>query len=338
VSRVPSVLCCPEIQPTSPFFDAGNPPWSIKPIISSVSGALVPLISSHQKVFRLALWATCQKEAPKFCVVASDAERVRFIHNCSLPRSTPFRGTVYSALTKALDVILSQRLSFNSFEIFLPSQCAPAFLYPNTAISSAEANLFKKILSVGNSCHLILSADALSPGFQLAKIWATLSEAIPHPLPYVTCLDRASIVNCISDSLYSHWNEEWISSTKGSATRLFIPTVCSASALLNLRPSVSVYQLISGHCALNGHQNRFGFSETAACLCGHAVESIDHFLFECPRFDQVRLTTLAVAFESMPNSVGWPFPLYYFPQHVPLWNALVSFVHKTKRLNLNPVH
>jgi hypothetical protein len=121
------------------------------------------------------------------------------------------------------------------------------------------------------------------------------------------------------------------------ATRLFFPTVSSASAILKLRPSVGVYQLITGHCALNGHQKRFGFSVTTACLCGHAVETAEHFLFECPRFSQERLSTLVVALDRLPSIDSCPPPpLSAFPLHAPLWNALVSFVAKTKRLNLYP--
>jgi hypothetical protein len=97
---------------------------------------------------------------------------------------------------------------------------------------------------------------------------------------------------------------------------------------------MGVYQLISGHCALNGHQKRFGFSETTACLCGHDFDSVEHFLFECPRFCHERLSTLIAALDGLPSIISWPPPLSSFPLHVSPWNALVSFIAKTKRLNL----
>jgi hypothetical protein len=114
------------------------------------------------------------------------------------------------------------------------------------------------------SCHLFLSADSLSPGFQLAKVWAALSDMKTDSLLNARCLYRAPVASRISDFLYRLWNEEWVSSIKGSATRLFFPTVSSASVLLKLRPSVGVYQLISGHCALIGNQKRFGYSHELA--------------------------------------------------------------------------
>lgn len=97
---------------------------------------------------------------------------------------------------------------------------------------------------------------------------------------------------------------------------------------------MGVYQLISRNCALKGHQKRFGFTETTACLRGHAVESAEHFLFECPRFCQERLSTLAVALNSMASLVTLPPLFSSFPLHVPLVNARVSLA-KTKRLNFS---
>ena len=209
------------------------------------------------------------------------------------------------------------------------------FRVDNPSISSAESSVFHKILNLGLSWHLFLSADSLSPGFQLARVWAALSDVkIDSPLN-AHCLDKSPVASRISDLLYRLWNEEWVSSSKGSATRLFFPTVSSASVLLKLRPSVGVYQLISGHCALNGHQKRFGFSETTACLCGHDFESAEHFLFDCPRFCHERLCTLTAALNSLPSINSWPPPLSSFPLHVSLWNALVSFVAKIKHLNLS---
>ena len=209
------------------------------------------------------------KEMPKFCDVASDSKQVRFIENCSLPTSSSHGRAICAALAKAMNLIQSQSHVFNSFEIFCPSRSAPAFLFPNVRISSAESSVFHKILNLGLSCHLFLSADSLSLGFQLARVWAALSDVkIDSPLN-AHCLDKSPVASRISDLLYRLWNEEWVSSSKGSATRLFFPTISSASVLLKLRRSVGLYQLISGHCALNGHQKRFRFSETTACLCGH---------------------------------------------------------------------
>ena len=210
-----------------------------------------------------------------------------------------------------------------------------ALLCPNAQIFSAESSVFLKLLNIGKGCHLFFSADSLSPGCQLAKFWAALSDEKTDSLFNVCCLDRAPIARRISDSLYRSWNEEWASSIKGSATRLFFLAVSSASVILKLRPSVGVYLLISGHCALNGHQKSFGFFETTTCLCGHAIESAKHFLFECSRFSQERLSTLVVTLDSLPSIISWPPPFSSFFLHAPLWNALVSFVAKTKHLNLS---
>jgi hypothetical protein len=302
--------------------------------LTSVAGAFVPLLSSHPKILRVFFWTIRENERPKYCVVASDSKQVRVIKNYSLPTSSFHRLATCAALVKAMNFIQSQSFCFNSFEIFFPGRCAPAFLFLNARISSAESSVFREILKLGISCHLYLFADSLSPGFQLAKVWAALSDVKTDSLLNARCLDRAPVASRISDFLYRIWNEEWVSSIKSVARRLFFPTVSSASVLLKLRPSIGVYQLISGHCALNGHQKRFGFSETMACLCGYDFELAEHFLFECPRFCHERLSTLIAALDGLPSIISWPPPLSSFPLHVSPWNALVSFIAKTKRLNL----
>lgn len=168
VTRAPSVLDSPSIQPMSSFFQPDQPPWSINHRLTSVAGAFVPLLSSHPKILKVVFWTIRANERPKYCVVASDSKQVRVIKNYSLPTSSSHRLATCAALVKAMNIIQSQSHYFNSFEIFLPCRCAPAFLFPNVRISSAESSVFQKFLNLGMSCHLFLFADSLSPGFQLA--------------------------------------------------------------------------------------------------------------------------------------------------------------------------
>ena len=108
VTRVPSVLDSPSIQPMSSFFLPDEPPWSINPRFTSVAGTFVPLLSSHPKILRVVFWTIRVKEIPKYCVVASDSKQVRFIKNCSLPTYSSHRLTTCAALAKAMNLIQSQ--------------------------------------------------------------------------------------------------------------------------------------------------------------------------------------------------------------------------------------
>ncbi|KIK25334.1 hypothetical protein PISMIDRAFT_80299, partial [Pisolithus microcarpus 441] len=59
------------------------------------------------------------------------------------------------------------------------------------------------------------------------------------------------------------------------------------------KKQVGLYvQLCTNHAPLNQHLHRINRSDTPACLqCGGTVlESIHHYLFQCPRYDRERHT------------------------------------------------
>ena len=111
----------------------------------------------------------------------------------------------------------------------------------------------------------------------------------------------------------------------------FFSTITSTNTNSLLLPSsnYALLQLISGHCALNNHQYRFGFSLTPACRCGKTNETTTHFLFECSLFDNQRFN-LKESVEA--NNVCWPPPLSAFPASAKLWNSLIAYIAATKRL------
>ena len=109
----------------------------------------------------------------------------------------------------------------------------------------------------------------------------------------------------------------------------FFPEVASAALLLRHRSNAVTFQLLSGHCALNSHQHRFGFSASPACLCGHNNETLAHYLFSCPLFSLLRQNLKDTA---VSNNISWPPSLCEFPKSSVLFNALTLFVKKSKRL------
>jgi hypothetical protein len=54
-------------------------------------------------------------------------------------------------------------------------------------------------------------------------------------------------------------------------------------------------QLRTGMSRLNAYLYRINAAETDLCACGQAKETIEHFLFRCSRWDQLRQTMLRQA-------------------------------------------
>ena len=47
-------------------------------------------------------------------------------------------------------------------------------------------------------------------------------------------------------------------------------------------------QLRTGKCRLNHYLVRIGVTESEACECGREAETVSHFLFRCPRWEEIR--------------------------------------------------
>ena len=111
----------------------------------------------------------------------------------------------------------------------------------------------------------------------------------------------------ITQPLSSEWDEEWLSSAP-TCIKLFFPDVASAQVIGALDLKHLMVQIITGHCALNAHQYRFGFLADPVCCCGDQSESVEHFFFVCPLYDRTGFKT-----QSMAELSQWPPQLHSIP-------------------------
>ena len=51
---------------------------------------------------------------------------------------------------------------------------------------------------------------------------------------------------------------------------------------------VNTFRLLTGHCPLNGFLYKVWLTESPRCPCGSNVESVRHFILECPRYEEIR--------------------------------------------------
>ena len=157
--------------------------------------------------------------------------------------------------------------------------------------------------------HVLIACHSSSPGCVLAR------HSAGHPTrgePNAEAIPSKSLTkNVISAFLAEIWNKKGISSPNGATTRLFFPEVTSAALLLRHRSNAVTFQLLSGHCALNSHQHRFGFSASPACLCGHNNETLAHYLFSCSLFSLLRQNLKDTV---VSNNISCPPSLCEFPK------------------------
>ena len=91
------------------------------------------------------------------------------------------------------------------------------------------------------------------------------------------------------------WDKQWKSSKRYAHLSRIDPSAPSKKFLsitshLPKSKAGIVYQLRSGHVALNKHLHRINKSDTPSCLQCEAgpPETVHHFLFDCPRYDRER--------------------------------------------------
>ena len=86
------------------------------------------------------------------------------------------------------------------------------------------------------------------------------------------------------------WSTFWSTMTKSHFTHLFFPSPLKSFQIYNfIRKPALVTQILTGHCLLNAHQKRLGLRDCDLCPCCEVVEDPIHFLFECPRYELLRL-------------------------------------------------
>ncbi|GJF00298.1 hypothetical protein PsYK624_165820 [Phanerochaete sordida] len=109
------------------------------------------------------------------------------------------------------------------------------------------------------------------------------------------------------------------------ATSLPSKAWLSTIASIPRRHASILFQLRTGHIALNKHLHRINCVDSPLCpACEEAPESVDHFLLFCPAYERARLRLL---FEGGPSTRG----LHALLSDRKLLRPLLQYIHDTGR-------
>jgi hypothetical protein len=136
---------------------------------------------------------------------------------------------------------------------------------------------------------------------------------------------RIEILNRIMDD----WNQKWKSASVGSHTRRFFPSVPKLGVLFKLKLSFYSVQVLTGHCFLNYFLAKINRSASPLCLCLSDIETVEHFLFNCTLFTELRVS---FKYSVLSRGISWPPELSAILENEALWSELTKFVLATKRL------
>lgn len=150
------------------------------------------------------------------------------------------------------------------------------------------------------------------------------------PTQEVQVLGRAEIISRVRENLERLWSAEWKEAEQGGTTRSFFPSPVCAKTLQSKHLPYQLVQIFTGHSYLNAHQSRLGFVPDSSCPCGSPAETVEHYLFHCPRF-----TTARESFKSTcERLIGiWPPSVNVIHKSHPAIIAMSSFVRTSGRLD-----
>jgi hypothetical protein len=87
---------------------------------------------------------------------------------------------------------------------------------------------------------------------------------------------------------HHQWQARWSASEKGRWTERWFPCIETRLKRTWIKPDHYVSQLVTGHGDFRASLHRFSLAENEECECGAESDSAEHFIFECPCYDQER--------------------------------------------------
>ena len=158
----------------------------------------------------------------------------------------------------------------------------------------------------------------------------------PIPLPH----NKSALIQNHNALVKTKAKNTFASSQRGKRMHQIDPSLPSAkfSTLVHFLPrhhASAIMQLRTGHVPLNHHLAKIGKTPSPACpSCGAAYETVHHFLFLCPAYEESRHALRAKVGPHKMNHEG----LLANPNNT---RHLLKFVESTKRLaptfgNLSP--
>jgi hypothetical protein len=289
----------------------------------------MPMLPSDSNTLRLLLGLSRIANTFSYCIFIIDHLGIKAIESETLGSSIGESTANQLCVKSAFHIACSTGRGYSHVELFSPFTSIFSFISPLSKMSSLQRLNRETFFQIADKTSLFTCLpSANNPWFGLANAAAKLGGPCCSS-PTLLRPSKEAVKLEIRQSVLSKWDQEWTSSSAGANTRVFFPHVKSASATLKLHLSKQVVQILSGHSFLNSHQHRFNFKDSPACVCGSPIESIEHFLFHCPRFSFPRTRFRAACSNC---SVSWPPTLSLIPANRDAWEAMCLFIHQTKRL------
>jgi zinc-binding in reverse transcriptase len=90
--------------------------------------------------------------------------------------------------------------------------------------------------------------------------------------------------------IMKHWQADWDVGETDRFAHSIISKVSNKAWFEGQRQErkfiCNISRIISDHTATHSHLNRFQITDSPLCVCCEYYETVDHLIWDCPRFEQ----------------------------------------------------
>jgi hypothetical protein len=135
------------------------------------------------------------------------------------------------------------------------------------------------------------------------------------------------------------WKIKWNSCEEGRLAHSIFPNITDKPWFHELPEErkiiTTISRIITGHCSVKSHLNRFNIVEDPLCVCQENYETVDHLLWECSRYDRSSLVPELLA-QNIEIGTGHTHKGYLRPKKMGGNENLLQLFRKLRLKNLEP--
>ena len=109
------------------------------------------------------------------------------------------------------------------------------------------------------------------------------------------CVSQSTVKKILKSNKSIEWHNQWALNDTGRSMFNFVakPNKKDPINILNRKEQVVIFRLRTNHIQLNSHLSRITKDHEPSCpLCDYKEETVNHFLFDCPRLQDLRMQYL----------------------------------------------
>ena len=321
------------ITPYRRFHSAAIPPWSL-PNVSPLFQSSHSDLKKANKILWIKLAVRHNKTEAGIAIMLKsfNGQRKEVRYKLTEGSTLIYEGFAAQLMLNLINTHSTCREENDLISVTADESSLKPAIACNDSIEITHDN-FCRVLKIVQETPIVVTNLTPEDEINLSALEAYRSgEALP-----IGELDPPTVRCIIEETHEAVWKTRWTNDEGNQhKKRFFFREPRNALIIKNEIVTHEMTQVLTGHSQLNDFRFKIKKSETKSCHCEmKCEENILHFINECPTYATQRLKLRKRVQE---NQLPFPIPLNMYTTNNDIWNALMSFIHSTKRLGTRKTH